>query len=122
LGNYNNKIAPNDQANWADKPALSTVIQGVQAFQWQTVDQTAGTQVDPKNILKAYKDKCHNFLSFTFLSVSVRFCNYITCCVVVSALCADIKNLLKSAVAVLILYKNKQFVLSYFLHSVWMLL
>jgi uncharacterized repeat protein (TIGR02543 family) len=45
-GNYNNKIAPNDQTNWADKPPLSTVLQGVQAFQWQTVNQTAGTQVD----------------------------------------------------------------------------
>jgi len=44
-GNYNNKTNPN-ATDWADKPALSTVLQGVQAFQWQTVDQTAGTQVD----------------------------------------------------------------------------
>jgi hypothetical protein len=45
-----------------------------------------------KTLLKAYKDKCHNFLSFTFLSVSVRFCNNITCYVVVSAPCADINE------------------------------
>ncbi|MEM4368447.1 MAG: CIA30 family protein [Candidatus Anstonellales archaeon] len=44
-GNYNNKTNPT-AADWNDKPPLSQVLQGVEAFQWQTVDQTAGTQVD----------------------------------------------------------------------------
>ncbi len=45
-GNYNNKIAPNDPTNWGDKPPLSQVLQRCQAFQWQTVEQTAGTEVN----------------------------------------------------------------------------
>ncbi len=44
-GNYNNKTNPN-ASEWSDKPPLSQVLQGCQAFQWQTVEQTAGTQVD----------------------------------------------------------------------------
>jgi len=44
-GNYNNKTNPG-APDWNDKPPLSQVLRGVEAFQWQTVDQTAGTQVD----------------------------------------------------------------------------
>ena len=44
-GNYNSKTNPG-AAEWNDKPPLSQVLQQVEAFQWQTVDQTAGTQVD----------------------------------------------------------------------------
>ena len=44
-GNYNNKTNPG-AADWNDKPPLSQVLRACEAFQWQTVDQTAGTPVD----------------------------------------------------------------------------